>query len=166
MEPFPRRIYPHPGLLIKDLWNLIKHRWATKQAEGEKLISPAFRERLMMVVTDVNDCRYCRRFHQTLAEKTGVPGKELDVINQGLVPPDAPSREQPALHYARAWAEADSQPGGERSKVLEDHYSPSEVEAIHGILYMIRIGNLVGNTIDYVLYHLSGGQWGNTRQAG
>ncbi len=164
MDPFPRRIYPRPGLFIKDLLALIRHRKATKLAKGEKTISPAFRERLMMVVTDVNDCRYCRMFHQTLAEKTGVPERELDVINRGLIPADAPPRELPALRYARAWAETDTMPGQDRFQAFVDHYSPAEVEAIHGILYMIRVGNLVGNTFDFMLYHLSRGRWGNTRR--
>jgi len=163
LEPYPRRIYPRPGLFFKDLQELLKHRGAIKRA-GEGVISAAFRERLIMVVTAVNDCRYCRRFHQTLAEKTGVPGKELEVINQGLIPADAPPSELPALYYARAWAEANAAPGQDHVKALGDHYSPEEIKAIHGILYMIRVGNLMGNTFDYVLYQLTRGRRGGTRQ--
>jgi hypothetical protein len=34
------------------------------------------------------------------------------------------------------------------------------LEEIEVVLRVIRIGNLMGNTIDYVLYRVSFGRWG------
>jgi hypothetical protein len=39
-------------------------------------------------------------------------------------------------------------------------YGTQKVEAIELALQMIRMGNLSGNTLDYVLYKISGGRWG------
>ncbi len=42
-----------------------------------ELIPAAFRERLMMVVTEVNGCRYCSYMHARLALSAGASQEEL-----------------------------------------------------------------------------------------
>ncbi len=71
-----------------------------------ELLSPAFRERLMLVVTEVNGCRYCRAFHASEALKVGITDSELAQLLAGQIPTDAPDDEIPAMIYARYWAES------------------------------------------------------------
>ena len=47
------------------------------------VISSAFRERLMLAVTSVNECRYCARVHSVEALKHGVDQPELEQILSG-----------------------------------------------------------------------------------
>ena len=117
------------------------------------VVSPAFRERLMLAVTAVNDCRYCAHAHSAEALKHGISRVELEQLLSGEFG-DCPPRELPAILYARLWAENDGQPEAEAMDELEKHYSQQEMEHIHLYLKMIRLGNLAGNSWDRVLYSI------------
>ena len=62
-----------------------------------ELVSPAFREWLMLVVSEVNGCRYCRTFHASEALKVGINDRELDQLLAGQVLTDTPEEEIPAM---------------------------------------------------------------------
>ncbi len=51
----------------------------------------------MLVVSEVNGCRYCRTFHASEALKVGINDRELDQLLAGQVPTDAPEEEIPAI---------------------------------------------------------------------
>lgn len=158
---FRKRHYHSVRQLWSDVNYLLSRRTLIKQAMGKEMISVAFRERLMNVVTEVNDCRYCRSFHHQQALASGIDPQELRALRDGMVPEQAPEDEIPALLYARHWAEADGVVDEEDRQVLLARYREPMVEALHVILMMIRTGNLLGNTFDYWLYRISGGSWGN-----
>jgi AhpD family alkylhydroperoxidase len=136
------------------------HHSLVKNADQKDLISPAFRERLMLAVTDVNNCRYCRVFHQYQASQAGITREEIREINSGFLPDDIPDEERTAVAYARNWAEMDSHPDQDSRRQLLECYGEERYNAIHFLLGMIRIGNLLGNTWDYILYRISFGRWG------
>ena len=118
-----------------------------------EIISPAFRERLMLAVTVVNECRYCSYAHSKEALKHGISQPELEQILSGEFK-ECPQREIPAILYAQHWAESDGQPQTEALDKLKEYYSHQEIEHIHLYLRMIRLGNLTGNSWDYMLYHI------------
>lgn len=62
--------------------------------------------------------------------------------------------------YARYWAESGAQPDPEDDQELMDVYGEEMATAIHIVLRMIRMGNLLGNTTDYILYRLAFGRAG------
>lgn len=165
-EPFRKRRYRSLRELWSDVRYLLSRRSKINKAMGGELLSQAFRERLMTVVTEVNDCRYCRSFHHQQALEAGVSREELDEIERGMIPGDAPEGEILALRYARCWAETDGDAGEEMRQRLLDRYGESMVEALHVILTMIRTGNLLGNSVDYILYQVSSGRWGNPTRRG
>lgn len=162
MESFQRRTYTSVGEFWEDFQYLMSHRSKIKKAMSGELISEAFRERLMNVVTEVNDCRYCRSFHLSQASEAGVSKEELMQLTSGMISKDTPEDEIPAILYAQHWAEQNAQPDEEHVKKLKKHYTEPVVEAIQIILRMIRSGNLLGNTLDYFLYKLSFGRWGQS----
>lgn len=125
---------------------------------GEDL-DHAFRERLMLVVTGVNECRYCSYVHAREALAAGVPSDQIEALAAGALE-GSPVHEAPALLYAQHWAEAEGRPDPEtRQRVLE-RYGEQRVESVEAILRMIRMANLLGNTVDYLLYRVSFGRWG------
>ena len=65
-----------------------------------------------------------------------------------------------AILYAQHWAETNAQPEAEAVRKLEQTYGTEKAEAIDVVLRMIRLGNLVGNSCDYLLYRISFGRWG------
>lgn len=160
MKPFPRRKYDRISELWQDLHFLVNNRPILKKARSDNLISPAFRERLMLVVTQVNGCRYCSYYHAKEALKAGISNQELKALLDGIIPLNSPEDECAALTYAQHWAEQDAQPDPEATGRLVEVYGQEVAQAIQVILRVIRVGNLLGNTGDYWLYRLSFGRFG------
>ncbi len=158
-KKFQKRTYLGLGEIWEDFRYIIKRRSFIRSAMRE-LVSPAFRERLMLVVTEVNGCRYCRTFHASEALKVGITDSELAQLLAGQIPTDAPAKEIPAMVSARYWAESGAQPDPEDDQELMSVYGEDKATAIHIVLRMIRMGNLLGNTADYVLYRLTFGRAG------
>jgi AhpD family alkylhydroperoxidase len=162
MNRFPKRFYRNPIHLLQDLAHLLTHAPRTR-ALVRGSISPAFRERLMMAVTSVNACRYCAYFHTQVALVSGVSHDEAAQILGGIVD-RAPENEIPALLYAQHWAEMNAQPDPAARNKLIETYGSDTAQAIEYVLRMIRVGNLLGNTTDYILYRLSFGRLGLPRK--
>ncbi len=166
---FRRRYYSRPGRFLRDAQAIVSRRTLVRRAMRE-LIPADFRERLMMVVTQVNGCRYCSTFHSRQALASGVPEPELRELLAGAIPRESPADELPALLYAQHWAQTDARPDPEADTHLTEVYGEEKAEAIRIVLRMIRIGNLLGNTADYLLYRLTFGRCGlhgdETRPAG
>jgi AhpD family alkylhydroperoxidase len=159
MKPFPRRTYRSPRSLFAELGYILKRRKLMRTAFRQQL-SPAFRERLMLAVTAVNACRYCSYFHAGEALRSGVPAEQLAALLAGEIPADAPPEERVALLYAQHWAESNARPDPQAVQRLVETYGAEQAEAIHLALRMIRMGNLLGNSGDAVLYYLSFGRLG------
>ncbi len=153
MDHFERRIYHNLGDILTDfraVW--VRRDLLRSMMRGEGL-DPAFRERLMLVVTGVNDCRYCSYAHAREALAEGVSQEEIDALGEGMFE-DSPREEVPALLYAQHWAETDGKPTPAARAQIERRYEKDLLERIDVALRMIRMGNLFGNTFDYVLYRM------------
>jgi len=148
-EPFRKRTFSGFSQFFKETFGLLKSWRQIRKAMRSKVISPAFRERLMLAVTTVNECRYCSYAHSKEALKHGISQHELEQILSGEFK-GCPQREIPAILYAQHWAESDGQPQTEALDKLKGCYSPQEIEYIHLYLRMIRMGNLTGNSWNYM----------------
>lgn len=150
------RRYGSVRALLRDLGYVARH--------GHRLrrLAPTFRERLMLVVTAVNACRYCAAFHAHLAVRAGVPPEEARALLAGALPAPAavPKRELPALLYAQGWAERDAAPDPTAERALDVAYGPATADAIRVALRAIRVGNLTGNAVDALFTAASGGRFG------
>ena len=162
MREFRRRTYRGPIDFLGDLRFLISNRSLLKAAMQGGVISFGFKERLMMVVTEVNGCRYCSWYHSAQSLKAGLSEAELRLLLAGQIPDGAPAEELPALAYARHWAQTDARPDPEATRSLAEVYSAERAAAIHVVLRMIRAGNLMGNSLDWLLYKASRGRLGLT----
>jgi AhpD family alkylhydroperoxidase len=162
VHAFKRRTYRGPGELLRDIRYLVGSRALVKKALGSGAISFPFRERLMMVVTEVNGCRYCSYYHSALSRRAGLSDEELRSLLAGRIPADSPKEELPALVYAQHWAATNSQPEPEAVQHLARTYGHEKADMIHAILRMIRAGNLLGNTWDCILNRATFGRLGLT----
>ena len=156
---FRKRTYKNLKELVKDLWFPVRNRKLLKEVMDKGSISSAFRERLMLAVTAVDGCRYCSYFHTRQALKSGITSAEISQLLSGDVD-NCPEDEAVALIYAQHWAESDAHPDPEAVSKLQQTYGVERAEAIHLMLRMIRLGNLLGNSWDYLLYRISLGKWG------
>lgn len=156
---FRRRIYHSLTAFLADFCYISARRSLIRRAMRE-LIAPALRERLMMMVTEVNGCRYCSYYHAREALKSGISADELRDLLAGVIPAETPPDEHLALAYAQHWAETDAHPDPEAVRKLINTYGEEKAAAIDIVLRMIRVGNLLGNTADYILYKLTFGLLG------
>jgi len=155
---FNKRIYNNPKELFTDLFFPMKNRKRLKEIKDRGLLSPAFQERLMLAATAVDGCRYCSYFHAKLALKDGISHEEISRLLSGDFD-GCPEEEVLAVAYAQHWAESNAHPDPEAVMRLQEIYGFEKVEAIHLMLRMIRLGNLLGNSFDYILYRISFGKW-------
>jgi AhpD family alkylhydroperoxidase len=149
---FRRRHYRSLGPLVSDVRQLVALR-------GKGTISSAFSERLMLLVTSVNRCRYCASYHAQAAQLSGLTAEEVALLLDGSTQ-DVPESELPALQYALHWAEAAAKPSPELRQQLVAHYGPDQATAIERMLRMVWIGNLLGNAWDAILFWVSRGRLG------
>ncbi len=159
MDQFKRRFYHSPRQFWDEFKFMIGNRAQIRTVMRQHLISPAFRERLMMAVTAVNGCRYCSYYHAKEALLTGISEAEVEALLSGVVE-HCPAEEATAVLYAQHWAETNTHPDPQARQKLVEEYGSESAEAIELVLRMIRMGNLMGNTWDYVLYRVSFGQRG------
>ena len=115
--------------------------------------SKALREKVMLGVTAINDCRYCAWGHAHWAVSQGV---SLDDVNQILssqldsLKANSPAEAAAILfgqHYAEQLGEIDP----ESVKNLRNYFTQSQVREIVAYVYFITFTNLSGNTVDAVL---------------
>jgi AhpD family alkylhydroperoxidase len=156
---FSKRTYKNPGEFFSDVLFHLNNRGKVREVMRGTLISPSFRERLMLAVTAVNGCRYCSYFHTGEALKSGLSQEEISRLLSGETTV-SPPKEAPAVIYAQHWAESNARPDPIALQKLEEIYGREKTDAIHLVLRMIRIGNLSGNSWDYWLYRVSFGLWG------
>jgi AhpD family alkylhydroperoxidase len=159
MNTLERRIYHSLGELLTDFRIIMSRRKEIRSLMRGKVIAPDFRERLMLVVTAVNRCRYCSYAHAREALSNGISQEEIEALGKGMFE-GSPSEEVPALLYAQHWAEADGEPEAPVRDQVVAQYGEQVVEMMELALRMIRAGNLSGNTFDYLLHRISLGRWG------
>jgi len=158
---FRRRVFRSFKQVWKNHTFPFKNMDKVRHAMRGGLVSFAFRERLMMVVSEVNGCRYCIYYHAKESIKVGLSEVEMRSMLQGNVS-DAPADEIPALLYAQHWAETDGHPDTDTREKIVARYGKERTDAIETVLHLIRLGNLWGNSWDYFLYRLTFGLHGTT----
>lgn len=159
MSTFKKRTYQNFREFRKEIGYLFSQRKKIFiLMKGEK-VSVTFRERLMLAVTAVNGCRYCSYFHAREALKAGLTEEEMTNLLAGVIK-NCPPEEAPALLYAQHWAETGANPDLEAIQKLIETYNSEIAEYINLALRLIRVGNLLGNSFDKILYRISLGHWG------
>ena len=158
-KTFPKRTYHSLKEIIGDMKFMLSNREEVHTLMNTKLVSQTFRERLMMAVTSVNGCRYCSYYHSKEALKAGMSPEEIATLTNCEFG-NCPDEEQPALLYAQHWAESNTLPDVEAYQRVLEFYGEEKLSAIEMVLRIIRMGNLMGNTLDYLLFKLSFGYLG------
>lgn len=160
MKKFSRRTYKSISEFTADLKFLFKNHKKIRAIEQGKIMDEEFKERLMLAVTQVNDCRYCSYYHTRLALKANISIQELEDLLDGSVK-SSPQKERIALLFAQHWAEQKGDVEQEFKQKMIDTYGEKKTELIDIIIRTINFGNLMGNTFDYFLYKISFKRFGS-----
>ena len=151
---FNKRIYS-PASFYASIDEIFAHSEDLRKAARDGRISKAFAEKMMLVVSQVNGCRYCSYGHTRAALAEGVSKEEIRQLMSGEW--DAfPADELVALTFAQHYAESGDKPDPEAWQRLVDNYGQQKAEDILAYLRMITFGNLFGNTFDAFLSRICG----------
>ncbi len=152
MDGFRKQFYT-PRAFVRDLKDILVHMPEFRNTARNGHVNRAFAEKIMLAVTQVNDCRYCARYHTGLALKEGIPAAEIKRILSGEID-DFPEEEAVALAFAQHWAETSGHPDAKAEDRFRDYYGPQASTEILNWMRMIRFGNLAGNALDAILHRL------------
>ncbi|MEW5872574.1 MAG: carboxymuconolactone decarboxylase family protein [Chloroflexota bacterium] len=154
LSSFNKRIYTIPTFKA-DVCRIFDHIDELRQAARGGRVNQAFAQKIMLVVSTVNGCRYCSYGHSRAALTAGVSESEL----QSLLALDLgafPENEVVALTFAQHYAEAKGQPDPTAWQRVVAYYGEETAKDILAYLRMITFGNLLGNTFDALLSWLTG----------
>lgn len=110
-------------------------------------MSRALAEKIQLVVTGVNRCRYCALAHTRLALRQGLSTPEIAALlaldRAGVAP-----EEVVALAFAQHYAATGGHPGAQALRRLHAAYGRSAGQDIVSYTRFIQWANLTGNMAD------------------
>lgn len=163
-------IFIHCTLFVDDYF-IRKDEFTLQESFGKKLVSPfqayrivyqglrgisyfrkkpeqggidlPFKERIMLAVTEVNDCPMCAYAHTQIALESGMTTTEIDMILGGAMD-HVPKEEFPAVLFAQHYADTKGKPTKEAWNHIIDSYGNRKSKTILSTIRIIMIGNTFG----------------------
>ncbi|MFP5382953.1 MAG: carboxymuconolactone decarboxylase family protein [Gammaproteobacteria bacterium] len=154
---FARRTFTLP-LLARSAAAALKSSPTLLKALRQPATSPALREKVMLAVTAVNDCRYCSWVHTGLALQNDVDLDDLQHVLDAGTFGQLDEREAVAILYGKHFADTVREPDAEAERALARAWSPEERAEIMAYIHAIYFANLAGNSADAWLARLRGAQ--------
>lgn len=144
-KKFTKRIFT-PKTYFKELFFLGKHLFEIINIFTNKSKNNHLTEKILMVISVANDCKYCIWLDVKLAEKRGIPSSEIQKMLNLKLDSDLPEQELKALVYAQHYAESNGRPNKKMTENLYDFYGKTEAEKIQLTIRAEMFGNLYFNT--------------------
>lgn len=144
---FRARTYTVPRFLA-DLAAIARVAPAAARVWFARALDPAFRERIMVAVAQVNGCRYCTFMHRAWARAAGASDAELAALESGD-PTAFDRREWTAIQYARALADAEFGPVDPAlTAAVRDAWGGRGRAEIEAVARVMTFANRAANTLD------------------
>lgn len=121
----------------------------------KQTLDPQFVERLMLAVTEVNQCAACAYAHSRLALREGMAPEEVLAFVSGdprFIRADEAVAIAFAQHYADAKGKVDRLAYGQ----VLDSYGPEKTKVILAAIQLMMIGNILGIPFSALLARLKG----------
>lgn len=125
------------------------------RAKRADLMTEAFKERLMLAVTEVNGCRMCSFVHARIALESGLSAEEIEGMLAGQAQ-TVPAEELPAVLFAQHYADARGNPSRAAWEGAVSRYGRARAMAILGAVRGIMLGNAYGIPLGSLLARLRG----------
>jgi AhpD family alkylhydroperoxidase len=121
-----------------------------------RTLTPGFREALMLAVTGVNRCAYCRYIHGKWGAASGLTSEQLEALLEGRFAGFS-EQQTAALNLAVTLAENNGElPGGEVLERFEAAWEPARRREVLAVVRSIRLANLCWNTTEALGERLRG----------
>jgi AhpD family alkylhydroperoxidase len=141
------------GKLGRKLYSVKESYWISYQgirtmkymlmAKKNNELSAKFIERIMLKVTEVNQCAICSYAHSKRALENGMSNEEIRKMLSGIVD-DVPQDELLAIMFAQHYADTRGNPTSESWQRIVENYGITKSRGILGSIRMIMIGNTYG----------------------
>lgn len=155
MKKFKKRVFT-PTLLIKRISLAGLYLPFLIRGYLFPTTSRQLREKVMLAVTSVNDCRYCAWGHTHLALNQGIDREEINAILEHTNYKTALEDEVAALLYAQHYADTNGSIEKGSKSSLGKYFRKSQIWEIQAYINAIYIGNLSGNTFDALISRFKG----------
>ena len=113
------------------------------RAKKKGKLSNKFTERIMLAVTEVNQCAICSYAHTKRALESGMSNEEIQKILAGIKD-DIPDEEVAAVMFAQHYADTRGHPTEKSWQRIIKIYGTSRAMGILGTIRTIMIGNTYG----------------------
>jgi len=108
------------------------------------------REKIMLAVSIVMNCKYCSYLHTRTSLEHGVGEEEIKNLMKGELG-DFPAEEAKALAYAQHFSEARENVSQEAKNEIINSYGEEKTLLIEYYAQLVYMGNMICNTVD--AYH-------------
>lgn len=124
-------------------YNGIRTMKYMSKAKKNQELHPKFIERIMLAVTEVNDCTICSYAHTKKALESGMSNEEIQKMLTGIMD-DVPEDEIAAVMFAQHYADTRGHPTPESWRRILKIYGASRAKGILGSIRTIMVGNAYG----------------------
>jgi AhpD family alkylhydroperoxidase len=145
---FQKRIYTARSF-SSDMRDVIQHFPQMRETMRSRRVSRAFIEKIMLVISQVNGCRYCSYFHTRMALTSGVDEVEIEKL-MALETGDFPPEQAVALAFAQHYAESGCCPDPEAEERFRSYYGLQVSGDMMNVMRMIKMGNLTWRGIRWM----------------
>lgn len=139
---FYKKIYSHSDF-YKALALAVRSGKFLRLNRKKKIISPQFKERIMLAVTEVNGCEACSYAHTKFALEEGMSINEINAILSGDTE-TIPENELAGIFFAQHYTDNNGKVSQESWQRLVDEYDEEGALVILAVIRMMNIGNIYG----------------------
>ncbi len=153
-KKYGRKLYSLPEF-YRILYLALRTVKYMSHAKKVGIITTQFVERIMLAVTEVNQCPLCSYGHTKMALEAGMSSEEIqNLLSHSL--DTVPNDEITAILFAQHYADSRANPSMEAWKRLVDTYGEAKAKGVLGAIRMIMIGNTFGIVLSSLKGRLSG----------
>ncbi len=154
-EGLQRRSYRSVGHFLHHLKKLLEAQALIAEIYIRKAISPAFRERIMLVTALANMCAWCQFAHRGFGRLAGLSEEDIrDLVT--LDPARFDQREHAALCWVRETLTSREGASEESARRFEEAFDEEARRYIVAAAVSMHFFNLAGNTMDRWLRIITG----------
>lgn len=159
-EKFYKKIYSHREF-YKSIVLALRSIKYLRLNRKKKLISPQFKERIMLAVTEVNGCEACSYAHTKFALEEGMSPKEIDAILSGDTK-EIPENELIGIFFAQHYTDNKGSSSQESWQRLITEYGKDKAMIILAFTRMMNMANIYGIAISAIRDRFKGKPSGKT----
>ncbi len=159
-KKFFKKIYSHKDF-YKALVLSFRSAKYLRLNRKKNLISPQFKERIMLAVTEVNGCEACSYAHTKFALEEGMAIGEINAILSGDTK-TIPENELIGIFFAQYYTDNNGKVSQKSWQSLVDKYGEESAMIILAMIRMMNVGNIYGMAYSALRDRIKGKPSGKT----